>query len=97
MLVLVWAIAATAAALVAAVLLLRRRPKPPAFKASNWRPPFLDPGRYQVVFHFNGETRELYHGYDGLAARHAFERAPMEAGMIAEFFEWGARRGSKSA
>jgi hypothetical protein len=66
-------------------------------RSSTWTAPSPDPGRYQVVYHFNGATQELYHGYDGLKARHAFEQAPMEAGMTVEFFEWGQRRGKKDA
>ena len=96
MLVLLWAIAATVAACVATVVALRS-PKVPLATRGNWRAPVPDPGRYQVVFHYRGETRELYHGYDALKARHAYELAPMEPGMTAEFYEWGARRGSKTA
>lgn len=93
---LLFAILATAVAVVEAVLLFAKR-KPSRLLGAQWRAPSPDPGRYQVVFHFQGETRELYHGYDALAARHAYEQAPMEAGMIAEFYEWGQKRGSKSA
>lgn len=93
MLMWVWAIAATVAACVATVVALRK----PQVKGGTWTAPSPDPGRYQVVYHFNGETRELFHGYDGLKARHAYELAPMEAGMHVEFYEWGQRRGEKKA
>ena len=93
---LLFAIVVSAIALIEAFLLAKRKGVP-HFATRSWQAPVPDPDRYQVVFHFRGETRELYHGYNGLEARHAFEAAPMEAGMTAEFYEWGALRGSKSA
>jgi hypothetical protein len=94
---LLFALLAAVIALFEAVLLLAKRKSASRSAKSAWRAPVPDPDRYQVVFHLNGETRELYHGYDGLKARHAFENAPMEAGMTVEFYEWGAKRGEKVA
>ena len=95
----IWAICATAVALAMAArfLWVRRRAHTWTKLSTTWTAPSPDPGRYQVVYHFNGATQELYHGYDALKARHAFEFAPMEAGMHVEFYEWGARRGAKEA
>lgn len=106
----IWALSATAVALVTAVLALwayirfrreqRRYPRitgPAQVVRGTWTAPSPDPGRYQVVFHFNGETRQVYQGYDPIQARHAYEQAPMEAGMQVEFYEWGQRRGKKEA
>lgn len=94
-----WALASTAVAVAAAVFALRTRLRLWALrrKAHRWTIPAVDPGRYHVVFHLHGETHELYHGYDGLKARHAYEHAPMEAGMAVEFYEWGQNRGRRSA
>jgi len=106
----IWALSATAVALVTAVLALwayirfraeqRRYPRisaPLPNLRGTWTAPSPDPGRYQVVMHYNGEARELYHGYDALKARHSFELAPMEAGVSVEFYEWGEQRGKKEA
>ena len=86
----------SAVALAAALRLwsLRRfhAPRGPKFHA-----PSPDVNRYLVVIHHGGNTFEQYHGYDGLKARHAYEDAPMEAGCRVEFYEWGERRGSRSA
>lgn len=89
-----WALLSTGAALLLARRLYQWRPAAPS---SAWKAPTPDPKRYQVVFHLGSETRELYCGYDGLAARHAYETAPLEAGMRVEFYEFGQKRGSKSA
>jgi len=93
MLVWVWAIAATVAACVATVVALRK----PQVKGGTFFAPSPDVNRYLVVMLHDGRTIELYHGYDGLKARHAYELAPMEPGCVAEFYEWGASRGRKSA
>jgi len=95
----IWAICATAVALAMAARFwwVNARARRYTKRATTWTAPSPDPGRYQVVYQFNGATQELYHGYDGLKARHAYEQAPMEAGMRVEFFEWGQRRGRKDA
>ena len=64
---------------------------------AQWKPPSLDAGRYQVVMHYNGQTRELASGFDGVAVRHAFEDAALQPGVVVEFYEWGQCRGRKSA
>ena len=95
----IWAISATAVAVAMAVRFwwLRARTRRFTKPRASWTAPSPDPGRYQVVMHYNGEVRELFHGYDALKARHAFELAPMEAGVKVEFYEWGKQRGEKSA
>jgi hypothetical protein len=93
----IWALSATAVALATAGRLFWTKVRNPIRRTSTWTAPSPDPGRYQVVMHINGETREIFHGYDALKARHAFEFAPMEAGMSVEFYEWGERRGKKDA
>ena len=81
---LVWAISATAMAVAMAVLafwkhrqVVAERNRFPRIATplpnlrGTWTAPSPDPGRYQVIYHFNGETRELFHGYDPLKARQA--------------------------
>lgn len=91
---LLWALVASGLAGYFAYRLERWRPVAPK---GDWVAPVPDPGRYQVVFHISGETHELYHGFDPTAARHAYENAPMEAGMLVEFYDAGRLRGGKSA
>lgn len=96
---LVYDVAATVAALVATVVAFRASGKLRRLTQGQrtWTAPSPNVDRYRVVFHLGGDTRELYHGYDALQARHAFEFAPMETGMQVEFYEWGQRRGEKKA
>lgn len=74
-----------------------RRFKRPRPQASGFVAPSPDPERYLVVMHHAGNTIQLYVGFDPVKARHAYELAPMEAGSTAEFYEWGHRRGAKTA
>lgn len=95
----VWAIFATAGCIGLAVRLFlqERRWRRVRTSSSQWAPPVLDAGRYQVVMHFEGETRELAHGFDPVAARHAYENAALQPGVVVEFFEWGKCRGKREA
>jgi len=68
---------------------LRRRHQPTSRK--------LDPRRYLVTMYDGPDNVTLYQGYDAVLARRAWEEAPMQAGWTAEFWEWNAQRGSKTA
>ena len=95
MLLEVYAGVVTAAAMTAAVRLWRTRRWRP-WPGGGFHAPTPDSNRYLVVMHLAGSTIEQYHGYDGVKARHAYEQAPMEAGCVCEFYEWGERRGRKA-
>ena len=59
--------------------------------------PIPDVKRYNVLMLYRGDTRTLYRGYDGLKARNAYLEASMQSGVTVEFWEWGDKRGSKTA
>ena len=88
----VWALLATAGLLGLAVRLWIV-----SHRKTKWSPPAFDPKRYQIVQHYAGETREIWHGLDPLKARHAYEQAPLQAGVVVEFYEFGKCRGKREA